>query len=274
MPDSTTVPRGTSEPAKKRQCFTIFETQRDEHGFIPSLVTEGEPGHSPLMGHGEGATPWYWGDTIEAAQKTCASVNLERYGLSEKDAAAIVLSSMFQGPVTPEPTIETQTRVTLKNVKYAAFASEETACFEASVYFDGKRVGSVRNEGHGGCDYETVTDRDGWAAMMGFIETLSDYVDDDADYRLEADLELVCSHLLNAHLDRKEWNNRLRGKIMYYTGKWEGKYRFIPTKGHGRIPGGVPEEAIRNHILKKAPGAIILNDLSDAERFALSLELA
>lgn len=43
-------------------------------------------------------------------------------------------------------------RVTLKNVKYAAFASEETACFEATVYIDGVKKGTVSNDGHGGCD--------------------------------------------------------------------------------------------------------------------------
>lgn len=41
-------------------------------------------------------------------------------------------------------------KIELKNVKYAAFASEETACFEASIWVDGKKAGSVRNDGHGG----------------------------------------------------------------------------------------------------------------------------
>jgi hypothetical protein len=41
-------------------------------------------------------------------------------------------------------------KIELKNVKYAAFASQETSCFEATVYIDGKRAGKVRNEGHGG----------------------------------------------------------------------------------------------------------------------------
>lgn len=42
--------------------------------------------------------------------------------------------------------------VTLKNIKYAAFASHETDCFEATVYIDGKRLCAVSNDGHGGCD--------------------------------------------------------------------------------------------------------------------------
>lgn len=40
--------------------------------------------------------------------------------------------------------------ITLKNVKYAEFASEETACFDATVYVDGKRFCTVSNRGQGG----------------------------------------------------------------------------------------------------------------------------
>ena len=41
-------------------------------------------------------------------------------------------------------------KIELKNVKYAAFASQETSCFEATVYIDGQRTGTVANDGHGG----------------------------------------------------------------------------------------------------------------------------
>jgi hypothetical protein len=43
-------------------------------------------------------------------------------------------------------------KVTIKNLKYAAFASQETSCFEATIYVDGKRFCTARNEGHGGPD--------------------------------------------------------------------------------------------------------------------------
>lgn len=43
--------------------------------------------------------------------------------------------------------------ITLKNVKHAVFMSQETDCFEASVYIDGKRAGKVSNDGHGGCNF-------------------------------------------------------------------------------------------------------------------------
>lgn len=43
--------------------------------------------------------------------------------------------------------------ITLKNFKHAAFASQETYCFEATVYIDGKKAGRASNEGHGGCTF-------------------------------------------------------------------------------------------------------------------------
>ncbi|MCW7550024.1 hypothetical protein [Photorhabdus aballayi] len=46
-----------------------------------------------------------------------------------------------------------QNRITLKNLKVASFASQETWCFEASIYFDGIRVAATSNEGHGGSTF-------------------------------------------------------------------------------------------------------------------------
>lgn len=60
--------------------------------------------------------------------------------------------------------------ITLKSVKYSAFASKETHCFQAVIYVDGIRWATVTNEGHGGCDhvrpiegsYDAVTDMEDW----------------------------------------------------------------------------------------------------------------
>ena len=84
----------SNDTAKPRQCFWIPVCQDDPHGFVPSLVTENEPGHSPMVGQGEYASPWYWGKTLEKAKETCNRVNKDRFGISEKTALRIVASSM------------------------------------------------------------------------------------------------------------------------------------------------------------------------------------
>jgi hypothetical protein len=43
-------------------------------------------------------------------------------------------------------------KITVKNLKHAEFASQETHCYEATVYVDGKRFCKASNEGHGGGD--------------------------------------------------------------------------------------------------------------------------
>lgn len=40
--------------------------------------------------------------------------------------------------------------VELKNLKIHDDMSEETTCFSASIYFDGKKIGTVQNKGRGG----------------------------------------------------------------------------------------------------------------------------
>ena len=43
-------------------------------------------------------------------------------------------------------------KLELKNIKYAVFASQETSCYAATIWVDDKKVGTVENNGCGGCD--------------------------------------------------------------------------------------------------------------------------
>lgn len=43
-------------------------------------------------------------------------------------------------------------KITLKNLKIAKFASEETLCFRCTVYVDGVRAGEASNDGRGGAN--------------------------------------------------------------------------------------------------------------------------
>ena len=43
--------------------------------------------------------------------------------------------------------------IKLKNLKIAKFMSEETTCFQATIYVDGKIAGTAQNDGHGGSTY-------------------------------------------------------------------------------------------------------------------------
>lgn len=51
-------------------------------------------------------------------------------------------------------------KVEVKNVKIAAHLSQETNAFTASLYIDGKRVGTAQNQGTGGCTLVTPRSAD------------------------------------------------------------------------------------------------------------------
>lgn len=106
-------------------------------------------------------------------------------------------------------------RVDLKNIKYAAFASQETNCFEASVYIDGKREGVVWNDGRGGCNSyqpQALVER-----LEAYAKTLPPIKSDFG--MLSVDADVLLNELLESHLEAKE-NKRLckRGTLVRFEG--------------------------------------------------------
>jgi hypothetical protein len=86
----------TGQP--KRYCFYIPANGFVEgHGFVPSMVTENEPGHAPLTGNGAHASPWYWGMTYDKARAVADQANAN-LGLTPDDVAAIIASSLGASP--------------------------------------------------------------------------------------------------------------------------------------------------------------------------------
>lgn len=80
-------------PRPPRTAFYVDESMYTPNGYIPSLVTEGEPGHSPMIGSGELSEPWYWGQDIDTAKRIAAKANADK-GLSEQDVEDIIHSSI------------------------------------------------------------------------------------------------------------------------------------------------------------------------------------
>ncbi len=85
----------------RRWCYWIPETGYVEgHGYRVSIVFEYESGHYPtgddawIAGDHSKRKPWFWGHDLAEAKKVAESMNRDRLGLSEKDAALIVTTSM------------------------------------------------------------------------------------------------------------------------------------------------------------------------------------
>jgi hypothetical protein len=82
-----------------RQCFYIpIDGNPDGKGFIPSLVTEGEPGHSPMGDwRSDGISsplPYRWGNDYDEAVLVAERTNLSTFGLDREACIEIVASSM------------------------------------------------------------------------------------------------------------------------------------------------------------------------------------
>ena len=104
-------------------------------------------------------------------------------------------------------------KIEIKNVKHFESLSEETFCFNANLYVDGKKVGAVSNRGHGGCheydfDMKTQEELDLWCK-----ENLPKWsMDDDQEY--ETDLEMHISNLVADFLDTKHIKKLLKNSVV------------------------------------------------------------
>lgn len=110
----------------------------------------------------------------------------------------------------------------LKSVKYAAFNSQETYCFEAVLYIDGKRAFGVSNNGHGGPDdYYSVDNRSGGDVFNWVREINAELFKEIIVFESHStrnDLEMVVGGLMNDWLNLKEVKKHLK-KITWADGE-------------------------------------------------------
>lgn len=78
-------------------------------------------------------------------------------------------------------------KLTVKNYKLCEWASEETDCYTASLYLNGKRIGTAKNDGHGGCDFYDFTTPANKAAFEAYAEEWanSDEVQNNPKHQLD-----------------------------------------------------------------------------------------
>lgn len=106
--------------------------------------------------------------------------------------------------------------ITLKNIKIAAFLSQETLAFAATIYVDGKRVGTVENDGHGGANtyrFEFPTGREGAdleKRMEEFVKTQPRVFPE-----FENDLDTFIGKLVDDHENKKRMASLCKKKTLF-----------------------------------------------------------
>ena len=104
-------------------------------------------------------------------------------------------------------------KIELKNVKYSDFASHETHCFEAVIYIDGKRAGTVENDGQGGCNF--YHPREVEEALRAHAKTLPKV--HYREHEFDQDADTIIADLLVQHLYTKDLKRALNKRILFVT---------------------------------------------------------
>lgn len=132
-------------------------------------------------------------------------------------------------------TITKQNRVTLKGLKVAESASEETLCFTATVVFDGVPIAEAHNDGHGGSTF--VRALQGQAVRLAqaekFAKSLPPTVLDieregGEPLHIDMTLDFLIDQLADAmHAERKvrtAFNRDIGNKVLFIK---DGKLLFL-----------------------------------------------
>tara|TARA_R110000851_G_scaffold45612_1_gene111513 strand:- start:421 stop:879 length:459 start_codon:yes stop_codon:yes gene_type:complete len=149
-------------------------------------------------------------------------------------------------------------KLELKNIKHTAWASEETHCYQASLYVDGKPVATVSNDGHGGADryYDhpkcVYSGRSAWCDKMQEVHEYFKSLPN--THGMEQCLEFWCADQVNDWLSARELKKNLKKSYVYHFADGAGMFA---------------------HKLRPASTvAVVLNDMPFADALAIWKETA
>ena len=150
--------------------------------------------------------------------------------------------------------------ITLTGIKYAAFASEETSCFEAKIRIDGEVVGTVRNSGKGGCN-------DYLECKFGSIKKMREHAAslppikakfaNESSVTFPMDLDLLIGELLEDHLTELDLRKKMKRQVLVThkdkKGLWGFKRKWPDTDNPKMYALIRQRDATIEHILNEIP---------------------
>lgn len=145
-------------------------------------------------------------------------------------------------------------KIELKNIKVVESLSDETNCFTATVYVDGKKIGELSNRGHGGPD-DFHGDYDAFNKAEAWLKDNMDPVELWEGHTTPMDMELYCGQLIEDWRLAKSLKADMRGKVLFIEPGKEG-IMALRWKGVRKI-----EDRHIESVRKSHPNATILNTL-------------
>ncbi len=171
-------------------------------------------------------------------------------------------------------------KLEVKNISYYARGSEETPCYNATVYINGKKAIEVSNEGHGGSDRQDtypelhdfhptkhiLTLANEWC-IKNYGTKTHKYISggEEKSFDIEMDLEHVCQDALYDWLDRKVLKKDLNAKFLCQ----EDKELFAYKK-----PKHADEDEFKAVLRNRHPKAKCLNFMAFEDALKLFKEFA
>lgn len=110
-------------------------------------------------------------------------------------------------------------KIELKNIKHSEFASHETNCYQATIYIDGKKVGTVENDGRGGCDdihpHQVAQQINEYAKTLPKI--ICKFIDPSTGKpaELEQTCETIFNELVNDWLKAKDLKRLMSKRVLF-----------------------------------------------------------
>ena len=153
-------------------------------------------------------------------------------------------------------------KLELKNIKHSAFASHETACFQADLYVDGKPFLIVENDGNGGCDLHHKHPKNPMShdEYRDELRNLESFFEGQLAEGISLDSEV--NRLLNDHLYTKKVKSLMsRSMIVLEKDDHKNGYYKYGKKKYD-LSGDFIHSSFRNLLAKHFPkGYVLLNDM-------------
>lgn len=151
-----------------------------------------------------------------------------------------------------------QPKISLSSIKHHPDMSDETECYSAVLWVDGKRFAEVGNRGNGGPDMviplgdNTRADIDRLDAVIALTYPKYKFYGE----WYEQSLETLCGDLLQDHINHKAWCSLLRRHWVIYDG---GEIYTLKRRK------GQTSDQVSSAIASKYPGSTFLNPLPTEE---------
>ena len=157
--------------------------------------------------------------------------------------------------------------IELKNIKYSAFASQETYCFEATIYLEGVKVGTASNAGHGGPT--EVSPLSLYRQLDEHAKTLPTIESQFIEGGLPVDPEIIIGDLMTEHLAIKNLKKDLKNKIVFTANKEAGVFT---VKAKGTQLETANENEVIAHVKKHFDANEVLNFMPFDDAFKIYAE--